>query len=82
MLTPERFDVWTWTTGQSWRRVLDGASLNETTHALVTLPATTGAAFSAVLAFNPNHATGDDIAEMADIVRGPIPNTAHRRHAA
>jgi hypothetical protein len=84
MLTPDRFDVWTWTPGQSWRRVLDNADLGETTSALVWLrPMESGAAFSTVLGFNPNHATADDIAELADVVHGPIPDTAHRRrHAA
>lgn len=77
----DTYTVWAWTPGQSWRRVLDGASVTETTRALVQLDH--GAAFDAVLGFNPNHATADDIAEMADAVHGAIPDPAHRRrHAA
>lgn len=83
MLTPDRFDVWTWTPGKRWTRVLDAADLEQVTAALVWLrPMESGAAFSTVLGFDPNHASADDIAEMADAVHGPIPDTAHRRHAA
>lgn len=82
-MTPDRFDLWTWQRGQSWRRVLDGATLDETTAALVTLaPCTTAAAFAAELETNPNRCTGDDLAELAALTVGPLADLTGRRHHA
>lgn len=79
----DTFDVWTWARGQQWRRMLEGAPLEQTTRALVTLtPGVSAAAFAAELHTNPNRIDAHELGELAALTVGPILDTIGRsRHA-
>lgn len=83
MIAADRFDVWTWRQGDTWRRVLEGGTLDETTRALVELaPCSSAAAFAAELETNPNRIDAGELAELAALTAGPIPDViGRRRHA-
>lgn len=74
-------DAWEWR--RSWRRVLEGVDEATASAFLARLePGTSRATFSTVLELNPNHSDAEELAELADAIAGPIPDTlGRRRHA-
>lgn len=77
-MTPPRFDVWTWTRDgrrARWTLELEAAPLLDACRAVVAGGrCSSSAAFPFELEANPNRMTADELADLAQLTAGPIPD--------